>query len=121
MKKIDAASFDYEDFMKQNEMISKMGSMRSMVKMMPGAPPCALPAILVLLARREHNACAAFASSAKGECRTWSKERLDVGGLPEDAWESPSGVACLCVSKPTRVGQQRRSLALNTTERPEDH
>jgi len=36
MKKIDAASFDYEDFMKQNEMISKMGSMRSMVKMMPG-------------------------------------------------------------------------------------
>jgi hypothetical protein len=39
MKKIDAASFDYEDFMKQNEMISKMGSMRSMVKMMPGAPP----------------------------------------------------------------------------------
>lgn len=44
MKKIDAASFDYEDFMKQNEMISKMGSMRSMVKMMPGAPPCALPA-----------------------------------------------------------------------------
>jgi hypothetical protein len=48
MKKIDAASFDYEDFMKQNEMISKMGSMRSMVKMMPGAPrgvlarPCAI-------------------------------------------------------------------------------
>jgi len=36
MKKIEDASFDYNDFLKQTEMIANMGSMSSMIKMMPG-------------------------------------------------------------------------------------
>jgi len=36
MKKIDAATFNYEDFLKQTKMISNMGNFASMAKMMPG-------------------------------------------------------------------------------------
>lgn len=36
MKKIEEANFDYNDFLKQSEMIANMGSMSSMIKMMPG-------------------------------------------------------------------------------------
>lgn len=36
MKRIDEATFDYEDFLKQTQMISNMGSFSKMAKMMPG-------------------------------------------------------------------------------------
>jgi len=36
MEKISDATFDYNDFLKQTEMIAKMGSMSGMIKMMPG-------------------------------------------------------------------------------------